>query len=287
MKIFKYKRFLITVFVCLSPALSNVYAASEAMLRVCAAKDELPYSSYNKNGFENSVAKVLANTLNKKLEFVWSDRAAIFLINDLLKKGSCDVVIGVDEGDSRVLTSKPYYRSSYVFIYRKDRNLDINSWDSPDLQKLKKFAYTPGSPPEIMLRKIGKYEENFNYIMSLINFKSRRNSYSRYEPQKMVNEVASGNADLAILWGPEAARYVNTATVPLTMKVVDETATGIEGETIQHHYNQSIGVREGDTQLLEELNRAIDESQGEIIQILEKEGVPLIKFDEIAYENNK
>lgn len=251
--------------------------AANHSLRVCAAKDELPYSNSNKEGFENRIAEVVAGAMGRQLEYVWSDRAAIFIVNDYLTKGECDVVMGLDADDQRVLTSRPYYRSSYVFIYRADRGVDIDSWDSPDLKKLDKFAFVPGSAAEPMIRKIGKYEQNFNYLMSLIDFKSRRNSYSRYHPEKLVSEVASGKADIAVLWGPEVARYVNSSTTPLTMKVVkNATDTDAMGETVAQYYSQSLGVREGEQTLLSELDKALVASEAKIMKILKDEGVPTV-----------
>ena len=252
--------------------------AANHSLRVCAAKDELPYSNSNKEGFENQIAEVVAGAMGRQLEYVWSDRAAIFIVNDYLTKGECDVVMGLDADDQRVLTSRPYYRSSYVFIYRADRGVDIDSWDSPDLKKLDKFAFVPGSAAEPMIRKIGKYEQNFNYLMSLIDFKSRRNSYSRYHPEKLVSEVASGKADIAVLWGPEVARYVNSSTTPLTMKVVkNATDTDAMGETVAQYYSQSLGVREGEQALLSELDEALVSSEAKIMKILKDEGVPTVR----------
>ena len=155
--------------------------------------------------------------------------------------------------------------------------MNIDSWDSPDLKKLDKFAFVPGSAAEPMIRKIGKYEQNFNYLMALIDFKSRRNSYSRYHPDKLVSEVASGNADIAVLWGPEVARYVNASTTPLTMKVVkNETATDEMGETVAQYYSQSLGVREGEQALVAELDKALVASKAKIMRILKDEGVPII-----------
>ena len=254
--------------------------AANHSLRVCAAKDELPYSNSNKEGFENRIAEVVAGAMGRQLEYVWSDRAAIFIVNDYLSKGECDVVMGLDADDQRVLTSRPYYRSSYVFIYRADRGVDIDSWDSPDLKKLDKFAFVPGSAAEPMIRKIGKYEQNFNYLMSLIDFKSRRNSYSRYHPEKLVSEVASGKADIAVLWGPEVARYVNSSTTPLTMRVVkNATDTDAMGETVAQYYSQSLGVREGEQTLLSELDKALVASEAKIMKILKDEGVPTVRAE--------
>ena len=258
--------------------LSKAQAANhQNTLRVCAAKDELPYSNSNKEGFENRIAEVLAGAMGRQVEYVWSDRAAIFIVNDYLSKGECDVVMGLDVDDKRVLTSKPYYRSGYVFVYQADRGLDIDSWQSPDLKKLDKFAFVPGSAAEPMIRKIGKYEQNFNYLMSLIDFKSRRNSYARYHPEKLVNEVASGKADIAVLWGPEVARYVNGSAVPLTMKIVkNATDTDAMGETVAQYYSQSLGVREGEQALLSELDKALAASKTKIMKILKDEGVPIV-----------
>ena len=67
-------------------------------------------------------------------------------MRDQLDKKSCDVVIGLDTGDERVLTSKPYYRAPYVFIQRKNSKLDITSWDSPDLKKAEQDRHGAGQP---------------------------------------------------------------------------------------------------------------------------------------------
>lgn len=263
--------------------ITNPLLANADTLKVCAAKNELPYSHQDKKGFENLIAEAVADSMDRQVEYVWSDRPAIFLVSDYLEKGKCDVVMGVDKDDQRVLTSRPYYRSSYVFVYRADKGVSIDSWESPDIQKLDKFAFTPSSPAEAMLRKIGKYEQNFNYLMSLINFKSRRNSYVRYHPEQLVQEVVQGNADIAVLWGPEAARYVNQSSVPLVMKVANnEFAVDGMGTEVGQYYSQSLAVKEGNEALLNELNEALEDSREKIIKILKEEGVPLVEEDKLA-----
>lgn len=100
-------------------------AATFEALRICAAKNEMPYSNEAREGFENRLAQVLGGRLKRPVELVWSERAAVYLVKDLLDAGKCDVVMGLDTGDVRVLTTRPYYRSSYVFVYRQDRGLEI------------------------------------------------------------------------------------------------------------------------------------------------------------------
>lgn len=250
-------------------------AATGEALRVCAAKNEMPYSNEAREGFENRLAQVLGARLNRPVELVWSERAALYLVKDLLDAGKCEVVMGLDTGDVRVLTTRPYYRSSYVFVYRQDRGLEITDWNSPDLMKLHTFAVPQGTPADVMLRKLGKYEENVNYMYSLIDFKSRRNQYVRFDPARLVREVVDGKADMAILWGPEAARYVKQSPVPLVMAPIPDFI-GNDGDTVEFKYNQSMGVRTGDSQLLKELDQAIAAAASEIRAVLADEGIPLV-----------
>ncbi|MGH8488386.1 MAG: methanol oxidation system protein MoxJ [Gammaproteobacteria bacterium] len=250
--------------------------AAAGPIRICAARNELPYSDAGRRGFENKIAEVVAAELRRPLEFVWAEKDAIYLVRDYLAKGLCDVVMGLDTGDPRVLTTKPYYRSGYVFIYRQDRGLNVQDWNSPDLRKLHRFAIIPGTPAETLLKRIGKFEGNFNYMHSLVDFKSRRNQYVRFDPERLVREVVDGEADIAILWGPLAARYVKRSTVPLTMVLIPDQNVRSDGEKVGHHYNQSFGVRKDDVALLRQLDQALESAATKITAILEAEGMPLL-----------
>jgi len=267
---------LLSVIVATGFAMSAQVQASTETLKVCAATDEMPYSNKQQQGFENDLAQVLAKKMGRDLEYVWLDKAAIFLVTEKLLKNECDVVMGVDSDDPRVATSQPYYKSGYAFIYPADENINIQNWQSKDLKNMDKFAVVPGSPSEVMLREIDKYEGNFNYTMSLIGFKSRRNQYVRYAPDMMVSEVVSGKADVAHLWAPEAARYVKSASIPLKMVISEAVAPAHDGEGVKQHFEQSIAVRSDDTALLKEINTALQQADSEIEAILKKEGVPLL-----------
>jgi mxaJ protein len=112
--------------------------------------------------------------------------------------------------------------------------------------------------------------------MSLIGFKSRRNQYVRYAPDLLISEVVSGKADIAHIWAPEAARYVNSASIPLKMVVSEAIAETGDGEGVQQHYEQAIAVRSDDTALLAEINTALKAADSEIKTVLKQEGVPLL-----------
>lgn len=254
-------------------------AADPSLLRICAAENEQPYSNRDGNGFENKIAEVLAKAMGRKADFVWSDKPAIYLVRDQLDKKNCDVIIGLDTGDERVLTSKPYYRAPYVFVERKDTELDITSWDSPDLKQAKRIGLAQDSPAQVMLEKLGLFNANFNYMKSLIGFKSKRNQYVRVPPQRFVEDVASGKADLAVAFAPEVARYAKQRGEVVKLVVIPDNTTRADGQHVPFHFDQSIGVRKDDAQLLAEVNAALEKARPEIETILKEEGIPL---DEIA-----
>ncbi len=249
-------------------------------LRVCSASHEAPYSKSDGSGFENRIADILAKAMGRKVQFVWYNKPAIYLVKDQLNPGACDVVMGVDDGDDRVLTSKAYYRAPYVFIERKDSKLDITSFDSPDLGKTEHIAFEPGGPAQVMLQKLDLYNRNFNYLASLTNFKSRRNQYVRLDPTRIVGEVESRKADVGVAFAPEVARYVKDKSDDLKMVVIPDDNVRSDGQRVPFAFDQSIAVRKDDQKLLDEINAALEKTGSQITGILKDEGIPLLTMGE-------
>ena len=250
-------------------------AGDKTVLRICAAANELPMSHSDGSGFENKIAVVIAEAMGRTAKFSWFPKESIYLVRDQLDVKACDVVMGVDTGDPRVLTSKAYYRAPYVFILSKDSKLDITSWDSPDLRKAAKIGFTPGSPPQVMMEKTGLFQDNFNYMHSLSNFRDKRNKFTRVPPDRMVGEVADGTADVAVNFAPEVARYVKQ-NGKLKLVVIPDTNTREDGAKVPHHFDQSLAVRADDKELVEELNVALEKARGKIDDVLKDEGIPLL-----------
>ncbi len=258
-----------------APAAAQDASETSDVLRICAAADELPYSKTDKSGFENKIAIAVADAMGRRPQFVFFSRPSIYIVRDQLDMKMCDVVMGIDTGDPRVLTTKPYYRAPYVFIQRKDTKLDIKDWNSPDLEKATKIGFTPGSPAQIMLEKRGLFREHFNYMHSLTNFQDRRNKFTRIPPQRMVGEVADGTAEVAINFAPEVARYAK-ASNQVFLTVIPDDNTRADGEKVPHHFDQSLAVRKDDTALLSALDLAIEKAKPKIEEILKDEGIPLV-----------
>lgn len=264
---------------CLTLAFSLLALPAMAAnaLNVCAGKAELPFSNDKQEGFENKIASVIGKALNMPVNYFWWTNP-LTLQKDM-EAGKCDVLIGTDPNDPRVLTTKPYYRSAYVFITRKDREIDVTSWDHPYLkEKNFRIGVMPDSPGKNMLLQINRFDDMFDYFTEIQNFQSTRNRYIHVEPSRLVNDVANMHLHMAMLWAPEAARYVRASEVPLNMVIVEDTAKKTNGEKIPMHYNVVMGVNKQRPELVDALNRVIDAHGTEITAILKDEGIPLLNL---------
>jgi len=248
-----------------------------SVLRVCASSVEAPYSMKDAKGFENKIAMVVAEAMGRKAQFVWFDKAAIYLVRDGLDKNLCDVVLGVDEGDERLLTTKPYFRTGYVYVTRPDEGEVGKSWEAIRNPEFNKFAVRFQTPGELMIKQAGKYEGTVSYQLSLVNFEDKRNKYTQVPADKLVSEVASGEADIAIAFASDVARYVKASSKPLNVTMIDDDFALADGTRIPLHYDQAMGVRKDDKDLAAALDAAISKAQPQIDQVLRDEGVPLLK----------
>lgn len=231
--------------------------------KVCADQDNLPYSNSKMEGFENKIAEVLAKDLGKKLTYqFWYDRMG-FLRNTLNAK-RCDVVMGTTPDNDALRTSKPYYRSGHVFIYRKDKGLNITDWDSPDLKK-SIIGIVGQSPATIPLNDHGLLGNARPYRMQRdLNL----------PPSYLVDDVVKGDIDVAVVWGPIGGYYAKQSKVPLEVVVIPE----YEQENVKgkEFWNISIGVRKADKERIALIQGALDRNKDKIQQILDEYGIPTV-----------
>src|SRR4051794_29273689 len=122
---------------------------ARTILRVAADPNNLPFSNDELQGFENKIANVIAQDLGLKVEYVWHAQRRGF-VRQTMKDGDADVMITCPTGLERVWTTKPYFRSTYVFVTRKDSPVHITSLDDPQLKTLKVAVQVTGdanTPP--------------------------------------------------------------------------------------------------------------------------------------------
>src|SRR5687768_14687896 len=105
-------------------------------LRVCADPNNLPFSNARGDGFENRLARLLGDALDARVQYEWWTQRRGFVRNTL-NAGLCDAVMGVPTSFDLVLRTSPYYRSTYVFVTRRNVRPPITSFDDERLRSLR------------------------------------------------------------------------------------------------------------------------------------------------------
>jgi quinoprotein dehydrogenase-associated probable ABC transporter substrate-binding protein len=241
------------------------------VLRVCADPNNLPFSNQRGEGFENKIAELLAHDLGERVEYTWWAQRRGFFRNTL-KAGMCDVVMGVPSGFEMALTTRPYYRSSYVFLSRKDRHLNVSSFDDPQLKKLRIGVQIIGddqsnAPPAHALTRR-------NIVDNVKGFTLYGDYSQPNPPARIVDAVEKGDIDLAIVWGPLAGYFAKQSHVP--MQVVPVTPQ-IDQPFLPFVFDISMGVRRGDQELKDQLEQVLEQRRADIDRILEDYRVPRVE----------
>lgn len=239
--------------------------------RVCADPNNLPFSNHKQEGFENKIAELLAAALGSQIRYTWWPQRRGFIRNTL-RAGVCDVVMGVPIGYDPVLTSQPYYRSTYVFVYPQDTGYQIASFDDPILHRLKIGVHLIGddyanSPPAHALSAKG-------IVHNVVGYSVFGDYAEDSPPGKIIKAVAAREVDMAIVWGPIAGYFARRQTVPLTLVPVPVSDSS---PSLPFAYSIALGVRRGDTEFKAKLDDILIRKTAEIHQILEEYGVPLIQ----------
>jgi mxaJ protein len=89
---------------------------------------------------------------------------------------------------------------------------------------------------------------------------------------RIIDAVASGEIEVAIVWGPFAGYFAKRHGDDL--KLTPVAADALQ-PALAFRYEISVGVRRGDDALLRELQQVLDRRQPEIHAILEEYGIPL------------
>jgi mxaJ protein len=239
------------------------------VLRVCSDPNNLPFSNAKQEGFENRIAELLAREMNARLEYTWWAQRRGYVRNSLKAK-LCDVMIGVPTGLDMVLTTRPYYRSTYAFVSRRETPR-IESFDDPRLKRLKLGVQIIGddfanSPPAEALTHRGIVKNVRGY--SVIGDYREPNP-----PSRIVRAVSNGEIDVAVAWGPLAGYFAKRSPVPLRVVPVSPQ---IDVPYLPFVFDIALGVRRGETAFRDSLDGVIMRRQKDIDRILRDYAVPLV-----------
>jgi quinoprotein dehydrogenase-associated probable ABC transporter substrate-binding protein len=252
---------------CLLLALAAPSAAEaadgERVLRVCADPDNLPYSHQDESGFENRIAAIAAEGLGASLRYEWQPLRRGF-VRKTMGTGRCDVFIGVPAGFERVLTTRPYYRSSYVFVWRRGEDAP-RSFADPRIATERIGVQLVGNdmaatPPGHALARAGALANVVGYPVYGDGPAARR----------MVDALASHDIDSALLWGPQAGYFARRAAMPMDIGIAHPPA----GMKAPFEFAIAMGVARGNAALRDELDAVLRRRRGDIDAVLAQYAVP-------------
>jgi mxaJ protein len=237
-------------------------------LRVCADPNNLPFSNRREEGFENRLAALVAREMGAELRYTWWPQRRAFL-RQTLDAGRCDVVMGVPSSWERVLATRPYYRSTYVFVTRRADGRRIASLDDRALRRLRVGVHLMGddganAPPAHALAARG-------IVDNVRGFPIYGDYGQENPPARILGALAGGEIDVAIVWGPLAGYFAGRQRVPLALAPVTPQ---IDLPFLPFVYDMSMGVRRDNPALAGELDAVVVRRRAEIQALLRAYGVP-------------
>ena len=232
------------------------------VLRVCADPRNMPFSSEKGEGFENKIAELFAEKLHKTLDYAFFPQATGF-VRITLGAHRCDVIMGFPQGNDLVQGTNPYYRTTYALVSKPGSGLEDVTTLEDERLKGKHIGIIAGTPPATNMAAAGLMGTAKPYPLMID---------TRYDnsAQAMIDDLSAGTIDAGVLWGPMAGFYAKKSGQIHVTPLVKETT----GPKLV--YRIGMGVRPADQNWKRQLNKLIQENQGEINKILVDFGVPLL-----------
>jgi quinoprotein dehydrogenase-associated probable ABC transporter substrate-binding protein len=233
------------------------------VFRACGDPRNLPFSNEKGEGFENKLAELFAAKLGKKLSYTYFPQATGF-VRMTLGTYRCDIIMGFPQGDDQAQLTIPYYRTTYALVVKPGSGLeDVTTIGDPKL-KDKRIGIVARTPPSTNMAINGLLARAKSYPLFI---DTRADSSA----QAMMDDLASGEIDCGILWGPMAGYYAGQANPPFVVVPLTRETTGP-----QMTYRIGMAVRPADQEWKRTLNRLITENQVEINKLLISYRIPIL-----------
>ena len=239
-------------------------------LVACADPNNLPFSNRAGEGFENKLAEMIAADLHAKLRYVWWAQRRGYVRNTL-NEAKCDFWPGIASNVEMAATTRPYYRSTYVFVTRAGDKLQGLTLDDPRLDKLRIGVQLVGddfsnTPPAHALTRRG--------IVGNVRGYTLYGDYAKPNPPAEIIEATErGDVDVALAWGPLAGYFAGKSRVPLRLEPATPWMDDMQWPT---QLDVSVGVRRDDQKLLKRIDQVLSHRKAEIRKLLDAYRVPLV-----------
>lgn len=233
-------------------------------LRVCADPGNMPLSSMNEDGYQNKVAKILAEDLGTRATFFWRPYHERGLTRETFQNDECDILMDMPTALQELLVTDPIYRTTYVFAHRADRNLRIESLDDPQLKDLRIGVFQHSGLREALVRR-GIKQLDLHVIAYDTDLAPE------HQPWQQVQKVIDGKLDLAGVWGPFAG-WLKARGEPIVIQPVN-----LWEDEVPMEFELAIGMQRNQVMLKYMLDWALDRKRNEITAVLKAYGVPLIQ----------
>ncbi len=171
-------------------------AGATRTLRVCADPNNMPFSNERREGFENRIAALIASDMHTTLEYTWWAQRRGFVRNTL-RAGLCDLLIGIPTTSELALVTRPYYRSTYVFVQRAGRARCIATFDDRALRSMRVGVQYIGddyanTPPAHALTARG-------IVRNVTGFSIYGDYGTPNPPARIIDAVADGTLQCVVL----------------------------------------------------------------------------------------
>jgi quinoprotein dehydrogenase-associated probable ABC transporter substrate-binding protein len=242
--------------------------------RVCQDPNNLPFSNTGKEGFENRIAELFAQRLQRPIEYFSFPQRMGFIRNTLQFKlpgepYRCDVVMGVPAQYGPTATTRPYYRSTYALVVSAALTELNDPLDLVALPPARRTGLRIGvydrSPGAQWLARHGMLDQAVPYPMLNADPQS-------YPGQIIERDLAAGRIDAAIVWGPIAGFFAKRLPESGLRILPLASEPGLPLE-----FDIAIGVRHADREWRDVLDRLIVENAQQIEAILREYNVPLVQ----------
>jgi len=250
-------------------------APARKAFRVCKDPNNMPFTNARGDGFEDKIAELFAAELGLPVETYTFPQRLAFVRNTLRYKlpgedYPCDIVMGVPADFGQVLSTKSYYRSTYVLVFPAVKGLagvnsaaDFLALPRPTLAGLKigVFDRSPGSA----------WLDRHQLVDSGVPYRVMSPNPDEVPADVLARDLASGAIDVAVVWGPIGS-YLAREAKDAALRVVPLASE----PGVKFDYAMAMGVRFGEKAWKAQVESLIARNQDRIDAILKEYGVPLL-----------